>query len=162
MKWIRVNWWLLRFFSDILLQHVWPTVFQTIVPTFSEKERGGWFCRCFFFQTGRSICWSRSVGSIECFVPGHWMKQSLWSLCFIMSKKGKVFPVLLSFLQLPVTHRQPCACARIYCVLLWVTETVENTCSSICRLCGVLQLWWIKEGFAKYLDSAEETMGYHS
>lgn len=61
--------------SDILLQLVWLTVFQTIVLTFSEQERSGWCCRHFFSHAGRSFCWSSSKGSIEDFVPGHWMKQ---------------------------------------------------------------------------------------
>lgn len=44
-------------------------------PYFSEQERSGWSCRCFLFHAGRSICWSSSMDSIECFMPGHWIKQ---------------------------------------------------------------------------------------
>lgn len=91
-EWIRVNWWLLRIYSEILLQYVWPILFQKIVLTFSEQERSGWSCRCFFSHAGQSICWTSSMSSTERFGHGHWM--SLWILRFISSKNGKVFPSL--------------------------------------------------------------------
>lgn len=84
-------------------------------------------------------------------------------VCFITSKKGRVFPSL-SFCLSSSSQLLVGSLVLVpefivcFCGLLkqWKTRAAVSVDS------GVLQLWWIKEGLAKYLDSAEEKMGYDS